>query len=402
MSSLSRRRRDGWARFFGFKRQSNSSVIPELLASDQFLQAIAKERSRAERRDLTFCVVRIDFKDEAARFPDPHFDRLVTVYRNRLRLTDELGVFQKTLGVLMPETLPGAAALVANELCDIAKSLDYSISTDIFAWPVPDDGMPANWSDDENRSGSFELVLDENANGFGKSGGPDGSTATATRQQSRMSIATQHAIKVQSLDFSMATPFWKRAIDIAGASAGLLILSPVLVAAAISIKCSSPGFVVFRQWREGKDGKLFRIYKLRTMYTGADEQKHIFRELSEQDGPAFKIKNDPRLTRVGTWLRKSCIDELPQLINVLKGEMSLVGPRPLPADESLDCNRWQRRRLDVLPGMTCTWQVSGGRDMPFDNWMRLDLQYVQRCSVWTDLKLLARTFLVTILHRGSV
>lgn len=180
------------------------------------------------------------------------------------------------------------------------------------------------------------------------------------------------------------------------------MLSPVLLAAAAMIRLNSKGPALFLQWREGKDGQLFRIYKFRTMRVGADEEKSAFRKMSEQDGPAFKLKNDPRITSVGRYLRKSCVDELPQLINVLKGEMSLVGPRPLPVDESLNCSTWHRRRLDVQPGMTCIWQVDGGRDIPFDDWMRMDLDYIRQRSMFTDLKLIAKTAIVTLLHRGSV
>ena len=385
-----------------FQTLVEASLHSELLASNDFSRAIDKEKARAERRDLTFCVVRFDFPDEQKNFPDPHFDRLLAAFRNRLRITDELGVFQSTLGVLMPETLPGDAAVVANELGEIAKDLNHSVSSDIFAWPVPDDGRPSNRSGNENEPGSFELKIESDTESFDTPIIGGGTVATATKAQQRTSVSLQRAIDVHALDLSIATSAWKRTFDVFGSVSGLLVLSPILLGAAVAIKCTSPGPILFRQWREGKDGKLFRIYKFRTMRNGADEQKHLFREFSEQDGPAFKIKNDPRLTRFGIYLRKTCIDELPQLINVLKGEMSLVGPRPLPAEESLDCNSWQRRRLVVLPGMTCTWQVSGGRNMPFEEWMRLDLQYVQNASIWTDTRLLVKTFLATVMHRGSV
>lgn len=181
-----------------------------------------------------------------------------------------------------------------------------------------------------------------------------------------------------------------------------MLLSPVFLAAAVAIKVSSKGPVFFRQEREGKDGEVFSILKFRTMCDGADAQKDELRKLSEQDGPAFKLENDPRITGIGRYLRKSCIDELPQLFNVITGDMSIVGPRPLPVNESEQCLPWQRRRLSVLPGLTCTWQAHGGRDVKFSEWMRMDLEYIQQRSLWSDLKLIGETAMVVVLHKGSV
>jgi lipopolysaccharide/colanic/teichoic acid biosynthesis glycosyltransferase len=138
------------------------------------------------------------------------------------------------------------------------------------------------------------------------------------------------------------------------------------------------------------------------MIENAEEMKDSLRTLSEQDGPAFKIGDDPRLTQVGRFLRKTCIDELPQLINVLRGEMSLVGPRPLPVLESAGCTYWQRKRLEVLPGLTCIWQVQGGRDTKFVEWMRMDMEYLRRRSFLFDLRLIMQTIVLAFSYRGSV
>ena len=172
--------------------------------------------------------------------------------------------------------------------------------------------------------------------------------------------------------------------------------------AAGAIRCSSKGPVFFLQEREGKDGRKFSILKFRTMVVNAEALQKELLDQSEQDGPAFKLTDDPRVTKVGKYLRKSCIDELPQLWNVLKGDMSLVGPRPLPLHESLACTAWQRARLVVLPGLTCTWQAYGGRDVKFAQWMQMDLDYIKRRSFTFDLRLIFDTACIALLHRGSV
>jgi lipopolysaccharide/colanic/teichoic acid biosynthesis glycosyltransferase len=196
-------------------------------------------------------------------------------------------------------------------------------------------------------------------------------------------------------------PVWKRTLDLVGASVGLLFLAPVLLTAAAAIKLSSPGPVVFRQKRTGLGGRPFTIYKLRTMCQGAEKQQAALRQLNEQDGPAFKLTNDPRVTKVGQLLRKTSIDELPQLLNVLKGDMSLVGPRPLPIKEQDGCEQWQRHRLNVTPGLTCIWQVDGRSEVTFDEWVRMDVAYMKHRSLWGDLSILLRTVPSVLLRKGA-
>lgn len=158
---------------------------------------------------------------------------------------------------------------------------------------------------------------------------------------------------------------------------------------------------LFKQTREGRFGRPFTIYKLRTMQIDAEQNQLQLRALSHRDGPAFKISHDPRVTKVGQFLRQTCLDELPQLFNVLRGDMSLVGPRPLPWHESRACNSWHRRRLEVRPGMTCYWQINKSAAPTFDDWMRLDLQYLNRAGFFEDLRLIALTVTVPVSGRGS-
>ncbi len=185
----------------------------------------------------------------------------------------------------------------------------------------------------------------------------------------------------------------KMVMDYAGALALLILTSPILLGVAICIKLSSPGPVFFRQQRSGVNGAPFPIYKFRTMVTNAEQFKHELAAMNEMSGPVFKVTNDPRVTRIGRILRKYSLDELPQLFNVLRGEMSLVGPRPLPVDEVKRFNDLaHRRRLSVKPGITCLWQVSGRNKISdFKEWVRLDLEYIDNWSIWLDLAILLRT-----------
>ena len=196
-------------------------------------------------------------------------------------------------------------------------------------------------------------------------------------------------------------PWWKRSIDVAGAAFGLVALAPVMIFSAILIKGTSRGPVIFKQRRAGLGGQPFWIYKFRTMTTDAEARKAALRQFSEQDGPAFKLSDDPRVTSVGRVLRETSLDELPQLWNVLIGDMSLVGPRPLPMDESAECEQWQRRRLDVTPGLTCIWQVKGRSRVSFVDWMRMDASYIRGRSLLRDAKILLETIPAVLMRRGA-
>lgn len=192
----------------------------------------------------------------------------------------------------------------------------------------------------------------------------------------------------------------KRMLDISVAGLALLLLSPLLILATIAIKLTSPGPVFFLQERIGLNKRRFKIFKFRTMVPNAERLMAGLETQNEAQGPVFKIKNDPRITPIGKFLRRSSIDELPQLLNVLVGDMSLVGPRPLPVRDYEGFNEdWQRRRFSVKPGITCLWQVNGRSGISFDQWMLLDLQYMDEWSLWLDIKILAKT--VPAVFRGA-
>ena len=193
----------------------------------------------------------------------------------------------------------------------------------------------------------------------------------------------------------------KRMIDIGIAATTLLVLSPLLASVALIIKLTSPGPVFFVQDRVGMNQRRFRLYKFRSMVVDAEQRRGEFAHLNEQDGPAFKISHDPRITPIGRFIRKTSIDELPQLYNVLEGEMSLVGPRPPLPDEVSQYQWLFRRRLSVKPGITCVWQVSGRNGITFDDWMNMDKQYVENWSLWLDFKILLKTVPAVLLCRGA-
>lgn len=188
--------------------------------------------------------------------------------------------------------------------------------------------------------------------------------------------------------------FFKRMMDIMCSLVGLIALVPVLLIVSIAIKIESKGPIIFIQKRVGKDGKVFSMYKFRSMLVNAEELKDKLSHKNEMDGPMFKIKEDPRITRVGKFIRKTSIDELPQLINVLKGDMSLVGPRPSLPSEVMKFENWMMERLEVKPGLTCYWQVSGRNDIEFRDWMKLDIKYVEERNFFVDIQLIFKTFFV--------
>lgn len=195
----------------------------------------------------------------------------------------------------------------------------------------------------------------------------------------------------------------KRAIDIALSSFALVLLSPILAGAALAIWLESHGSILFLQERVGVNKRRFRMFKFRTMVPNAEKMINQLASRNEVSGPVFKIANDPRITPVGRILRRTSIDELPQLLNVLRGDMSLVGPRPLPVRDYEGFNKdWQRRRFAVRPGITCLWQICGRSAIPFDQWMRLDLQYMDEWSLWLDLKILVRTIPAVLKGSGAV
>ena len=193
----------------------------------------------------------------------------------------------------------------------------------------------------------------------------------------------------------------KRGFDLVAGVLTFLVTLPLLPLVALAIKLDSPGPVFFVSDRCGKDGRIFKFYKFRSMEAGAEKKLEQLKDRNEQDGPVFKIRDDPRITRVGRFLRRYSLDELPQIWNVIQGQMSLVGPRPPTPDEVNGYHDWQLKRLEIKPGITCLWQIKGRSDLSFAEWMKWDLFYIENWSFWLDLKILFRTFFVVIRGRGA-
>jgi exopolysaccharide biosynthesis polyprenyl glycosylphosphotransferase len=208
-------------------------------------------------------------------------------------------------------------------------------------------------------------------------------------------------LRLREPSLRRGTLLTKRVLDLLITPLLILLGSVFLGLIALAVKLDSPGPVIYRQRRVGKDGREFDMLKFRSMIKDADQRLEELRDLNEADGPLFKMRDDPRLTRVGRWIRRTSFDELPQLINVLRGEMSLVGPRPGTPDEVAEYRPWHRRRLEVFPGMTGMWQVRGRSDVPFDEMCLLDIYYIENWSLLLDLRILVQTLPHVLFGNGA-
>lgn len=340
-----------------------------VLDREQFVAACEGERARSERSGLAFSLLTFHFtRDDAA---DSSLDvpsamaRLEEFLLDRLRLIDAVGrLGDDVVAALLPYTNGQGAAKVAGDGLSVIEELRAPPGVRLFVYP---------WVAGEENTSAIDAPS---------------SPGAELRPENMETL------------FCRTTPRWKRGIDLVGAAVAALAAAPVLAAAAAAVRASSPGPVFFAQRRTGVGGRPFVMYKLRTMYADAEARRDELAAHNEQDGPAFKIIDDPRVTPVGRFLRKTSIDELPQLWNVLRGDMSLVGPRPLPCSETDSSEAWHRRRLDVTPGLTCTWQVRKEKYVPFEHWMRMDLAYVRNRGLLQDGRLLLKT-IPTLLFRRT-
>ena len=368
---------------------------PLLLSAAQFNREVARERLRATRRTYPFCVITIEVKATQTR--RRQMRTLIRMLHRHLRMTDHKAFLGGSkFGALLVDTPEMGGRTVIDRLSELANNKGLSVTMSLRVHD-PNGFNPDGFNpDDDNSMGDGNTRQDEAHLPTGRRRGDD----TQVRW-----LPVDGEVQVTSEDPMVPQPRLrmgiKRTLDIVGSSFGLLLTSPLILAAIVAIRRHDGQAAIFTQTREGHRGKPFTIYKLRTMVVGAEKSQAELREQSHRDGPAFKISHDPRVTPIGHLLRRTCVDELPQLWNVLKGEMSLVGPRPLPWHESRACNAWHRRRLDVRPGMTCYWQVNKSNVRTFDDWMRLDLRYLDQFGLVEDIKLIAKTVTVPMMGRGG-
>ena len=420
---------------FRFLRpQRSRSLPPRVLDVNQMKRLVEREQARSDRTLLPVSLIRLEFEERQKDRSDSMMGRVYRLCLERIRQTDEIGeIDEHRIAILLPDTPLEGAEVLADDLRQRARQADLYLQYALDSYPLDEDSDRPR----DDSSSVFEQDIhysvrkDAAANStaprpltlgsherHGRTSAAHGTSqqrdimgdrtalaecaeddqleprqvkSTAVR---RVRLPAPHLHFADELrDLRRYTPAWKRAIDITGAAAGLILLSPLLITTWLLVRLTSPGPGIFTQVRDGHLGKPFTIYKFRTMRAGAESEQSKLRVHNEQDGPAFKLVDDPRVTPIGALLRKTCIDELPQLWNVLRGEMSLVGPRPLPCDESAQCSPWQSRRLLVKPGLTCYWQTYRSNEIPFADWMRMDLKYAHRMSLRTDLQLVGATVL---------
>jgi len=351
-----------------------------LLSARGFEWLLERERALADRSARTFGLLVADVGRSPFRRPKrSEIDAFAEQLVEHLRSTDVVGRFEgDRIGVLLPdadgEGIAGAEARIAG----LARSLGLSFDASRFAYPD---------ANAVSRARPARVSLDRSP----------ARDAPAIEAPPSRSGGTQDLWAL----LSPPIPAWKRAFDLVLSGILLLVLAPLFLVVAVLIRLESPGPVFFRQKRVGRGGRLFTFYKFRSMHADAETRRAELAGRNEQDGPVFKIRDDPRITRIGRWIRRASIDELPQLWNVFRGDFSLVGPRPPTPDEVCRYELWQWRRLSVPGGLTCLWQVSGRSEIGFEDWMRLDMRYVARHGWLEDLVLLVRTLPAVLSGRGA-
>jgi len=370
----------------------------------QFQAALQREQARAERNghQITLALLHANGHNGDVR----RTFRLLEALKSRLRVMDEAGWFDPSrIGILMPYTAREGAWRMIEDLCSLLDGELTAADCSVYTYPCdPSDDsaeFPEHTSKDIDATDSGDGPAAENlftATGHGGSRGNSSAGASMVCERVHPGVACTYPIMVVP---SSEPSAWQRGLDIACSLLGFTILAPVLLGTALLIKLVSPGPVFFKQVRIGRGGKPFMLWKFRTMVANADSsihQNHVAQLINgtaengeAKSKPMTKLDNDPRVIPLGTILRGACIDELPQLINVLRGEMSLVGPRPPIPYEVRDYEPWQRRRLDAVPGLTGLWQISGKNKLTFDEMVRLDIQYNRKRSAWMNIVIMLRT-----------
>ncbi len=393
---------------FSLRRLPWKRTLQSLLSPEQIQIAIQRESARVDRSGGEFALVIFKLP---RRDLDPRATvRLSKTILKRVRATDDIGYFdEENLAVLLPETSAVGAWRFADAVCQMVQPRMQRPLTAVYVYPkfTGKAIVPSNGKHAENGNGVAHAEAPTRVHDLSPAPREHGKSdkdamlsymLDGVKSGGEVSPANVH--QLESL-LARPLPIWKRILDIFVSLTAILSLSWLFAIAAVLVKLSSKGPVIFKQQRAGLGGRPFTIYKLRTMGVDAEAKKSDLMKHNEQDGPAFKITHDPRVTKIGKILRKTSIDELPQLFNVLKGDMTLVGPRPLPMKESDACTGWHRRRLDVTPGLTCIWQVKGRSQVSFSEWVRMDVTYIRRRSLLNDIRIMLQTIPAVLLRRGA-
>ena len=384
-----------------------------VLAREAFELLLERERSLADRGTRLFTLIVL----RRTSGPRASLQSLARQLRRRLRSTDVVGrLGDDRVGVLLSDTNPVEAAFLTTLVDSATAEHELELAVTMFVYPSIQEAVERSRQRDDQRPPDADGAA-PNGNGHANGNGHRRHHARDTRpprpsrplptdgraQASGPPAPIESRWPVRDLwsHFTVPTPAWKRCLDVTVSAVLLIALLPLLALLALAIRLDSPGSPIFRQTRIGRGGRPFDFFKFRSMRVGAETQRADLAALNERDGPVFKMKRDPRITRVGRVLRRWSLDELPQLWNVLRGDISLVGPRSPTPDEVPLYERWQRRRLSVTGGLTCTWQVSGRSEIPFQEWMRMDLRYIERRGPLYDLWLLGRTVPAVLNGRGA-
>ena len=368
-----------WNRISSFFRLKKPKELNGFHSVKQFRWILEMERARVDRTDSQFSLVLFDTGNSDNGVPQ-HISQILEA---RLRITDEAGWFDnRQVGVVMPDTSAQGAWKLGEDVCHSVFDDPRSPFCNIYTYP-------SNWvsevfkGNSSNDSSKTELQSDENPE--------DGS------KENLKNLDLDYRTNCRMLKPSLApiNPFWKRGIDVLGAVLLLILLFPLFMMIAGLIKIVSPGPVFFKQKRVGYQGKLFDCLKFRTMTVNADTSVHeqYVCQLTCSEKPMTKLdmEDDSRIIPLGNLLRISALDELPQLINVIRGEMSLIGPRPCLPYEAMNYLIWQQKRFYAMPGLTGLWQVNGKNRTTFKEMIRMDIRYVKEMSLWLDMKILIGT-----------
>ncbi len=395
-----------WKRNNHFANLLHAEVCDKICSVEEFKNILLRERSRADREDKCFSLVVFDVKNTETNGGSHSKWLMVDTLTKRLRSADEAGWFDKEkIAVLLHNTLEEGARCFAKDfqklIVNIGQPFSYTVCIYPDDWYNIDDGKgisgkcnPGDASSKKDSTISHNQIL------FTKQATRE-FISLASQPMDIMAENSNRSLHELMVSFLSKNPAWKRIIDVAGSTVIIIVISPLFFFVSLLIKIVSPGPVLFKQKRVGYMGKTFTLLKFRTMEVNidaTDHQQHVIKLIKgaaqggeHSEKPMIKLDDHPHIIPFGKIIRKTCIDEMPQLINVLRGEMSLIGPRPPIPYEVEEYEHWHKRRLDVLPGLTGLWQVSGKNRLTFKEMVSLDIQYSKQLSFWLDIKIILKT-----------